>query len=82
MPGDARLILRPERRRGKLAVPIGEGERGEPAAGGVAVLDLHDEESILHAIAHRQVPEIGGCGQLHHDSSGCFTSAFGCSLST
>ena len=64
---------------------IAEGERGESAPGGVAVLDVHDEQRRVHAIARGQLFQIGGCGHLPlgvHGGSGCFTSAFGCSLKT
>jgi hypothetical protein len=62
--GDARLVFPPERRRGELAVSVGEGQRSESATGGVAVLDLHDEERVLHAITNGQLLQIEECGQV------------------
>jgi hypothetical protein len=83
--GETRQVFRPERRRGEPAVAITEGERGEPPSGGVAVLDLHDEQRVLHLHTHGQPLQIGSCGDRglgYHGGSGCFTSGFGCSLKT
>ena len=60
--GEARLVLRPERRRGQPAVTVAERERGEPAAGGFAVLDLQDQQRVLDALADGRAASDRGFG--------------------